>query len=527
MSNSEVLIQKLLNEYKSKPLLPLELTNISKKLKREDSSVESFKEEYLRDPLFCLELIGAGWQATKKRANHPFAADHAMSTIGIGSAQQHFAKLNTNESAPLSEEVSFCLSTSLLAAELAKNLGEVYHASNQTYWTALFYGFPDTLLWHLKPKAMWHIYYRRLTIPKKIGLFEEAKLGFNIHKWREIVANEFHLSEQCQILFSKYLPTNPEEVFEYAQHGCSKNTPSLVEWHKYEGWLIVLANSLARAIIAPWHNRGIQHCFELLKQLTSVDTSKLKSIINQSVREVSQRLAKTSLMVPAMGLVAIRSRPPFPDWLTKPQLSEKAQIARMRAKKSLPKTQSNAQPKKDINALLTEAMRKLRNEVHQFESSTTLVHYGLTVLIDLLGFSRVSFLTVDHKNSKVVTRIALTAPDKAKTRPDFDFSQPTPLKKFTEQQAFMFISRDKHQNIWKKLPYSVQKERVSKFILCSLKPGERVRAIVYADSPDDKVFTPKRIVIIKKLLHSINQGLVLRNQTKKSNGLEKTQAQQS
>lgn len=516
MSNSEALIQKSINEYKSKPLQPLEIDSILRKFNRDDSSVDTFRDEYLRDPLFCLELITAGWEATQKRASHPFAADHAMSTIGLGGAKQRFEAVKKRKKVPLTQEVSFCLSSSLLAAEIAKQIGKIYHASNQTYWTALFYGLPDTLLWYLKPKTMWRIYYRRLTLPKKIELFEEAKLGFSLHNWREAIAKEFHLSEQSQILFNKQLPSNPIELFEYAQNGCSKQTPSLIDWHRYEGWLIVLANRLARSVIAPWHGRSTLHCFKLLKQLTAIDINKLNSTVNQSVRVVSQRLAKTPLMVPAIGLLADNSRPPFPDWLTKPQLSQKAQIAQMRVKKK--------KPKSDTQARIAEILNKLTNDVQNFESSTTLVHYGLTALIDLLGFNRVSFLTVDHKNSKVVTRIALTAKDKPKTRPDFDFSKSTPLKKFVEQQAFMFISREKHKNIWNKLPYSIQRERVEKFILCSLKPGQRVRAIVYADSTEDSVFSERRIVVVKRLLNAVNQGLMLRNQAKKTQPGSNSQA---
>ena len=262
MSNADVLIKKRLSEYKAKPLLPLELPKLLTKFRNTDSSVESFKSEYRRDPIFCYSLINAAWEATQTRTIHPFAADHAMSIIGIGTASRLVKFLKPEPKTSLSTEVKFCLTSSLLAAELANQIAKINSASNQVYWTALCYLLPETILWHVQPKNMWRIYYRQITIPKRMSLFEESKLGFNLHDWRVAVGEELHLSEQNQTLFGYKLPTNPKELFEYSQNGYSEKTPSLKEWHRNEGWLVVLANKLAKSILCPWSQSGYRHVFK-------------------------------------------------------------------------------------------------------------------------------------------------------------------------------------------------------------------------------------------------------------------------
>ncbi|TQV87674.1 hypothetical protein [Aliikangiella coralliicola] len=515
MSSAQKLIEKRISEYNSTPLLPLELPYIKQKLRDPDVSAESFKTQFKRDPVFCWLLIRAAWVATKNRANHPVAADHAMSTIGITGTKKEFEQLQPKSQTalsqkelsqnPLSDEVTFCLSTSLLAAELAHRFGELSLGSSNIYWTSLCYQLPDTLLWYLQPKSMWRIYYRRLTLPKKMTLFEESKLGFNLAEWRQAVAEHFHMSEYNRILYSKPLPDNPKELYEYATQGYSEKTPSLKEWHRQEGWLVVLSNRLARTIIAPWHNQSYRHHLQLLHQLLALDIKKLNHLIHQSIATVSQNLTGSKLMIPAMGFLMLRSKPALPEWLTSPTVKKAASI-------NVEKAASTKAPSAQMKLL--QLVKKLTSGAGEFESSAALIHEGLKAILTELKFSRASFLVVDRKTATVRTRIALNSVGQAKVRPDFEFKLPTPLSRFVEKQTFMVLSREQHQKIWKKLPYDIQKQQVEKFIFCSLQPGKQVRAIIYMDAQDQSLFEPQNLVRAKTLLKGINKGLSIRNQAK-------------
>jgi len=515
MSQAAALIEKRLQEYKAKPLLPLELTSIKRIFASSRCSVESFKGIYESDPVFCYMLISAATEATQTRPSSPFAADHAMSTIGIGRAQQLFNGLKPASQPALSNEVKFSLTSSLLAAELARQISELTSANNQAYWTALCYLLPDTLLWFLQPKHMWRIYYRQLTLPQRMTLFEESKLGFNLHDWRIAVAKTFHLSEQNQILFTKKLPNVRKELLQYALTGFSEKTPSLRDWHRTEGWLIVLSNLLARAILIPWHKSSFRHLFRLIHQLSGSDRKKLTRAINNAIRLVSENLVGTQLPIPAAGYLMNNSKPQFPRWLVNPVVKPPVGLKK------------RAQARAKNQTSLKTVIERLTNQADSFESSTTLVHFGLKALIDSLECDRVSFLTVDFNSRQVVTRIALTADGQTKIRPDFDYQKPTPLTKFIDNQAFMLFAHEQHQKVWTKVPQAVQQEQVKRFILCSLKPGDRVRAIIYADAKKPEVFSPQRIKIIKKLMQAVNKGLATRNINKKANGpVKNIQAQQ-
>jgi len=508
MSQSQNLIKKRLGEYSLKPLLPLELASIKLALRQPDVSADSLKHFYRRDPIFCWHLLAQAWRATRNRPTHPFAADHAMTTLGISGTQQLFAPMRPRQQPGLTPEVVFALSSSLLAAELARNLGEQETSKSQIYWSAMSYRMPETLLWHLQPKAMWRIYYRQLTLPKKLTLFEEAKLGFNLHDWRLAVADEFHLDEQLQLIYQRELPTSPRELSRYIQSGFDPElTPSLKSWHRQEAWLIVLSNALAAAIISPWHPRGVQHLSEILQRLLGFHQAKISSLIQMSVHRVSQDLKASKLMVPAAGWLMQPSKPAFPQWLVNPQITpDKSKI------KTLFSQRSGQMPQADISPLLT----KLTENAMDYSSSAALVHDGLNALIISLGFSRVSFLGIDYKAQSANTRIALNAKDAIKIRPDFSFKLPTPLSPFIEKQAFKLISREKHQKVWRKLPLEIQKQKVEQFILCSLQPGKRVRALIYLDSDSRACFEPQSVNKVKALFKAINTGLSVRNQAKQT-----------
>jgi len=97
MSEADNLISNLIAEYKDKPLLPLELPLIIERLNAENASVLDFKNQYYRDPLLCTYLIDLAWHKTKNKYNHPTAADHAMSTLGIQDAKAYLDKISLGE----------------------------------------------------------------------------------------------------------------------------------------------------------------------------------------------------------------------------------------------------------------------------------------------------------------------------------------------------------------------------------------------------------------------------------------------
>lgn len=511
MSKTEKLIVQCLSQYYAKPLVPLELSSIRRDLARSDTSLDAFKDSVSRDPVFCWGLVKAAWEATKNRASHPFAADHAMSILGLGGARKLIAAMPKSAPEPLSQEVIFCLSTSILAAQMAKDLAGSCGKNPQLYWTSLFYQLPETILWYLQPQTMWRFYYRQLTLPKKMALFEESKLGFNLRDWRMAVADDFRMNEQLKQLYAMPQPSNPKELFEYAREGFSNKTPSLQDWHKQDVWLVVLCNRLAAAIITPWHHRSFNHLTEMLAQTTGIELKKLVKSVHASTLKVSQTLHQSPLMNPGVALLMQTSKPQFPDWLVKPQvkkpdpLRKSANTAKHPADKKMP-------PRK--GGELAELINKLTQNFAAYESSTNLVHDGLKALIRLLHFSRVSFLAVDHKNQTVRTRIALTDETSHKIRPDFDFAKPGVLNQFIDKQLFSLLSRESHQAIWTQLPFMVQKDQVERFILCSLQPGSQVRALIYLDAKDPQCFDEKNLTKAKMLLQAINKGLMRRNQAK-------------
>ncbi|TQV74908.1 hypothetical protein FLL45_08070 [Aliikangiella marina] len=540
MSNAEASIQKRLAEYKANPIQPLELASIKENFQSEDCSVNSFKKIYRRDPIFCYTLISEANKATQQKVSSPFAADHAMSTLGLSAAAGIFKNSKVPNTRP-PMEVRFSLATSLLAAELANNLCQMHRACTQAYWTSLCYLFPETMLWHLAPKEMWRIYYRQLTNPKQMGEYEKSLLGFNLYRWRIAVAKELQLSEQNQILFEKRLPNKPKELLLYARDGFDETkTPSLKDWDRYEGWLIVMANKLARSILLPWHNNSYRHTFHLIHQLAGCDTNKLRKSIQDAVRTASINFQGSRLPNPGANFIMLKTKPAFPGWLlSKPKAQVAKRPVRAKPQKAQPvKTAAQMKagekpvaspaldnkPKPPINSkvisptAIKNAIQKIVAEPDSFETSSDLIQFTLRTLIDELKLDRVSFMVVDYSASKVVCRAALNAKNRTAIKPEFEFKQPTPLIKFIERQTFMLLSRKAHQNIWAKLPIAVQKDQVSQFVLCSLKPGKRVNALVYADTDDVSVLSPQRLGIIKKMLLGLNKALADRNAKRAEKG---------
>lgn len=489
--NTQQLIKTCLDEYNAKPLLPLELTSINNKLADPATSLESFKIDYKRDPIFCWELVKAGWQATKNKASHPFGADHAMSAIGMGNAKNLFMQAD-NAPQQLSQEVIFNLSCSLLAAELSHQLTASDDKRPQMYWSGLFHQLPDTLLWYLRPKVMWKIHYQNLTTSKDIDTFEQAQLGFQLQEWRIEAADFFAMSEQNKRIYNQPLINDSKQLVEYMNHGYSNKTLSLKAWHKNDDWLVILSNQLAQAIMSPWHHNAVVHCVKRLKQYLPYDSKKLNQLIQNSIYNVSKALHHSKLMVPAMGFIMSFSKPIFPSWLNKPAATPP-------------------------NRTLQNLVKKLTQNAHEFNNTAELINECLTAIITQLKFSRVAFIAIDHKSKVASTRMALSAPNKPKIRPEFEFKTPVPFSQFIEKQALMVFSHKRHQKIWGKLPLEIQKQRVQEFVLCSLKPGKQVRALIYLDTDDPTCFSPKYISKVKILLQALNKGLMQRNAPLKAN----------
>ncbi len=525
MGKSAVIIEKSIQEYKANPLVPLELSAINRKLRDSNSSSDSFKLVYQRDPIFCWYLIEAGWEATQKRANHPIAADHAMSIIGLDIAKKLFAPLHSSKPQILSQEVSVCLTVSLLAAEIARQIGSLIGANNHIYWTTLLYQMPDTLLWHLKPRKMWRIYYRRLTLPKKQQLFEESMLGFNLHDWRAAVGKHFHLSEQNQNYFQLQQPLSNKQILEYTVSGYSNKTPELKNWHNHEGGLMVLCNKLALATLTPWHNKASLRITQLLQQVTRLEPKKLSQAIYKGIRETSETLFYSQLPNPGSALLLQRNKPLFPRWLVHPEINpEKLKRRKNITEAKVIKNLTQQLAPLDL-AALKQAYKQLLEKAQDGASSSTFIQTGLQIFIDLLGYSRISFLLVDHQSKFAQTKIALAEAEHKKIRPEFSFKVPNSLSLFTDKQSFLHFDINKHEKIWHQLPTAIKQQRVTQFIFCSLKPGAKVPAIIYLDSALNELFSEDRLKAVKNTLGVINRGLKIINE-KKSKKIELTKSRE-
>ncbi|MGX5202818.1 hypothetical protein [Aliikangiella sp. IMCC44632] len=507
MGNSKVIIDKALKDYSSMPILPLELSAIARKLRDSSSSNDSFKRIYQRDPAFCWYLIQAGWRATKDKANHPIAADHAMSTIGLNQAKKVFLPLTKLTPAPLSDEVKSLLSSSLLAAEIAKRIGQQIGAGPQIYWTSLQYQLPDIMLWHLKPKQMWRIYYRHLTIPKRTKTFEEAQLGFNLAQWRQQVSAKHLVCDALQRLYKTQLPASKKEIFEYSKNGLSDKTPSLKSWHGYEGGLLVASNRLARSVIVPWHPRAMQHAINLLTQIANLDEKKIKHEVYTAIRTVSENLFYSQLPNPGYTLLLKRSRPHFPGWLVHPVIDPK-KLKRQQTVKQAKIVQQKSQEMQQLNP---ENFKLLLKRLLEMSSKATesgaFIQQCMQQFILTIGYSRASFLMLNHQTGIAETKIALAAKDVKKIRPVLNFNEALTLSAFKEKATYMKFDMVKHEKVWHQLPTAVQQQRVTQFILCSLQPGKKVRAIIYLDSPLQRLFDDNRQVYTRKLLATFNKGL--------------------
>jgi len=502
MANFDNEIRKLISQYKANPMLPLELPLIIKRLNTENASVLDFKNQYFRDPLLCAYIIDLAWYKTQKKASHPFAADHAMSTVGIDGAKDYLSKMSTDlggrslqATQTLPDELKFIMSSSLLAAELTKNLCSNKQKANILYWASMAHQYPDLLLWYLKPRPMWRIQYRQIKLAKKLPIFEQAKLGFELNQWRTAVAKEWHMSEINQITYSKLLPNNKKQLLEYMRSGHSDKTPNLKVWQHTDSWQILTANWLARAILSPWMANSYQHYFRIAMRSFATNNRNLSSVIMDSVRITSEHLKNSQLFVPAVSLLNQTSQNHYPEWIN---AAPKKPVKR--DKKYLQKA---SQLKQSSNQLIVQNfIRELRNTPEKFSNSNKIFREILSVCINRLGFSRACLLMVDWQNKQVSTSLFLQQENKQKIKPDFDFNLNTPLKKFLVEQGFLLFDITKHAKIWHKLPKEIIQQQVKNFFLFSFKPDKRVNALIYLDTKDQKPPTEEQLQMVKSLLKS-------------------------
>jgi len=507
-NNKPSSISELLKRYQNDPILPLELIKILPKLRKKDASVEHFKSFYRRDPLLSAYLVDLAWQATKKRDNHPFDAEHAMSTIGINRAKGFFTNISDSKKTSISDEVKFILTSSLLAGELARNLANqssFSSKSNSLYWAAVAHQFPDTLLWHLNSKAMWRVQYQQTKYCLKITDIESKYFGFTRADWRQAVAKQWHMSNLNQATFIKKPPNIPKDLIQYSENGYNPKLASLKEWHNTDSWLILTANWLAKSLMAPWLINRSHHYFKIAQKAYSINHKKLNHAISQSIRKVSENTYDSRLFIPAISHLYLPQSHIYPAWLNEKIVNEKS------------KSKLNEQTNKnsiDIKALLN----KLINTPEKFNNSAELLTQSFTAITSGIGFSRISFMTIDWNNKRVISKMAFCKSGQGlqKIKPDFEFTKPTPLQKFLDTQGFLVFDINKHQKIWSKLPVAIKQQRVPQFALYSIKQSDKVKALIYIDGESSIFSEANKIKQLKIILNAVNNALSGNSNIKKS-----------
>jgi len=498
-------IAKLISQYKSNPLLPLELPLIVEKLGSKNPSVLGFKKLYFRDPLFCAYVIDLAWHKTENKENHPIAADHAMNTVGIDGVKNYLDSISTvnprtNSKEVLSDEVRFSLTSSLLAAELAKQLSGNKPKSNALYWASLAHQFPDTLLWHLKPKPMWRIQYRQIKLPKKLAVFEQAKLGFELIEWRQAVAKEWHLSEFNQLTFAKSPLFGRKELLNYAANGYSEQCEGLKDWIDCDSWLVLTANWLAKAILAPWFANSYRHYFMVAQHAFRLSDKKTNAAIVAALRETSQHLHDSRLLVPAAAFLNLKSKPHYPEWL-----NSAPKIPLQRNKKFA--EQGKLLKQSTQNLAVRKLIKELIETPEKFANINQLLKVVLDSCLNNLQYSRVSLLLIDWNGKKVKTSICLNSKNSEKIRPDFTIEPNAPLKKFLSNQGFLYFDIQKHSKIWHRLPKAINDQQVKGFVMFSLKPKTQVKALIYLDTKGEAIPSVETIKLTKQLLNAANSAL--------------------
>jgi len=506
MSNSENSIRSLIKEFRESPLAPLELPRIIKQLSDPNTSILDFKPYYYRDPVLSSYLIEAAWKHAKNKDNAPIAVDHAMSTLGMTGAEKLFfnlqQKLKAHEKpVAVSEEVKFLMSASILAAELVNKLLANSAKAKQLYWPTMTYNFAETLLWHLKPKPMWRIQYRQLVLPKKLPLFEQAKLGFDLREWRMAVAKEWHMSHLVHLTYEKQPPFGRKDLLQYIHHGYSSKTQTLKQWHLTDSWLILTANWLAKATLASWLSNGYQHYFKITQRAFNVSYKKLGLSLEDAIRASSEQLKGSQLFVPAVRHFELKSKAVYPEWLNaKPKIPLKRHA-------KFAKQSYELKQKADLIAV-EKFTHEIRNKPKRYRNTNVLLRQILELTTDKLNFSRASLLIVDWKNKKVSTAMYSSQKEQNKIKLSFDFSQKTPLKKFLVESLFVVFDKRKHENIWSRLPTEIHEQNIDRFVFFSFKPKEKVEFLIYIDALGKSDISIEKLKATKQLLLTANKVII-------------------
>jgi hypothetical protein len=507
MTESASLIAKLIGEYKANPLLPLELPLINKRLGSKAVSMDDFKEIYFRDPLFCSYLVDLAWYKTETKPSHPFAADHALSTIGLDGAKDYLKGLSIDvrqahkrQQAGLSKELRFLMTSSLLAAELAQNLSGNTPKSKRLSWASMAHQFPDLLLWHIKPRPMWRIQYRQSKLAKKLPLFEQAKLGFELNQWRQAVSKEWHMSELNQITYTKPVPYRRKHLINYMQHGYSKNLNSLNAWHRTDSWLVLVSNWLARTLLSPWLANSYRHYYYIAMHAFGLSENRLSHGIWDAIDTTSKRLKGSALFVPACAHLYLPSPKIYPNWLN---------AAPKRPMKRNQKFAKSARElKQSANRIAIERLiRKMKTKPESIRNTNVLYREILDCCINHLDYSRANLLVVDWDNKLATTALFVQQENQPKIKLEFNFADKTPLRKFLVEQGFISFNTTKHAKIWPALPKEIIQQKVEQFVFFSFKPKDKVTTLVYLDYRGKHPINTESIKLTKQLLTTANQML--------------------
>jgi hypothetical protein len=502
MSDSDNCIRALIDEYRAAPLPPLELSSIIKDLRDKDTSIQAFKQYYTCDPLLSSFIIDAGWNHSKNKQNPPYASDLALSSLGIDKTKRIFDKLKPTktsaEAVAHSDEVKFLMSSAVLASELVLKLMGNSAKAKTLYWASYHHQFADILLWHLKPKSMWRIHYRELTLPKKLPLFEQVKLGFDLRQWRKAIANEWHMGELNQITYDKQTPFARKELLEYIDNGYNNKTPCLKGWHLTDSWLILTANWLAKAILANWLQNSYQHYFNIAATAYNVSHKKLNSCVQEAVRSASVSLNGSWLFVPAHQYLQQTSNTIYPIWLN---AAPKRPVRR-----SAKFAKENKQLKQKSDLIAVEKFTlEIRKNPKRYRNTNVLLRQIMDLAVEKLHFSRATLLVVDWTNKKVSTAMFAKQKELERIKLEFDFSQNTPLKKFIVEQRFFVFEKFKHQKIWSKLPSEILRQKINTFVFFSFKPKQKIEYLLYIDTLDRSDISTEKLNTTKQLLSTANR----------------------
>jgi hypothetical protein len=445
--------------------------------------------------------------------------------------------------------VIFYLSANLLAAELAyQSMGQNEH----DYWSALFYGTPDTMMWYLHPRGMWHIFYRRVWRPRNLRTFEETRFGFNLKQWRLAVSRQWRLDDRAEALFSIDIPNDPKQLLQYINSDFHKLELGMGDWRDSEGLKLIACNYLARAILNPWFRNCYNHYFKLLQRALHADRKRLQMAVINSVRRVSEDLRDSRLLNPGVAWLWQRCQPLYPDFIINPQVDPtkaakfkgtRSPIARplsgtpsanrkaVKISTNTDSPQTQHQPEQPLASspakkqervpatktnikLAATLLKKLQDEPLSFPTTGWMLQETLEALVKGLGCSRAAYLQIDAASKQAKTKLEQRAQGVDKLNLHIDFSAPTPLSKFLSKESAMVLSKKRHRAIWPKLPKPLLEQQIDEFALTSVATGSRVNLLIIATPAKDIEFTDKEWHRVRKLCLTLGKALKVRRQNK-------------